>query len=44
MFNITDNRDLNNWVELNIKDDVGSCKGACPESFILVGRGLASKV
>ena len=35
--------DLKDLVKLNIKDDVGSCKGAYPESFIKIGHDLTDK-
>ena len=36
---------LEGWghLELNIKNYVGGCQGAYPESFIKIGHGLAEK-
>ena len=34
---------LKDWVKLNIKHDVGSCKVAYPESLIEIGHNLLEK-
>ena len=35
--------DLKYWVKSTIKDDVGCCEGAYPESLIKIGHDLAEK-